>query len=219
MCALLASTEKIVRIIKRGQVYELVYKIENTPEIAVENLRSALVELYSGSLNLLANLRELLSKNTAERTVYAILHPSKTADLFSNLAELETKLGYEVQACEGGRSATADTRLTDLLTRLDAPLTRVDEKVRALLEHVDEMERRRILKWISPIPFGKHHNEIKEFRTSGTCEWLLRHDRFREWEQTSSSVILWLQGSRECLVHVVPLQYFVRCLTLASWHR
>ncbi|RYP31190.1 hypothetical protein DL766_004498 [Monosporascus sp. MC13-8B] len=56
-------------------------------------------------------------------------------------------------------------------------------------------ERLKILKWISPIPYGKHHNTVKEARTSGTCEWLLQHERFREWEDTASSVILWLQGS------------------------
>ncbi|RYP57916.1 hypothetical protein DL770_010551 [Monosporascus sp. CRB-9-2] len=56
-------------------------------------------------------------------------------------------------------------------------------------------ERLKILEWISPIPYGKHHNTVKEARTSGTCEWLLQHERFREWEDTTSSVILWLQGS------------------------
>ncbi|RYP17500.1 hypothetical protein DL765_004464 [Monosporascus sp. GIB2] len=56
-------------------------------------------------------------------------------------------------------------------------------------------ERLKILEWISPIPYGKHHNTVKEARTSGTCEWLLQHERFREWEDATSSVILWLQGS------------------------
>ncbi|RYP07284.1 hypothetical protein DL764_002599 [Monosporascus ibericus] len=56
-------------------------------------------------------------------------------------------------------------------------------------------ERLKILEWISPIPYGKHHSTVKKARTSGTCEWLLQHERFREWEDTTSSVILWLQGS------------------------
>ncbi|GAB1320797.1 NACHT domain-containing protein [Madurella fahalii] len=62
-------------------------------------------------------------------------------------------------------------------------------------ERVDNEERRRILEWVSPILYGKHHNTVKEARTAGTCEWLLRHKKFQEWERTSSSVVLWLQGS------------------------
>ncbi|KAK3933812.1 hypothetical protein QBC46DRAFT_326021 [Diplogelasinospora grovesii] len=195
MCVLLASVDKIVRIINRGQVYELVYTIENTLKPALENLQSALVKLYSGSLELLANSSQLFSKNTAAQTMHAILHPGKTASLFSKLDELETKLGREVQACEVGRSADADTRLTDLLRKLDAPLARVDENVCTLLERTDNEERLKILEWISLIPYGKHHGAVKEARTSDTCKWLLEHERFREWEDTSSSVILWLQGS------------------------
>ena len=84
-----------------------------------------------------------------------------------------------------------------MLQKLDVPLTRVDGGVSALLEHVDEDERIKVLDWISPILFGKHHDTVKESRTSGTCEWLLQHERFREWEETSSSVVLWLQGSRK----------------------
>ncbi|CZR59898.1 uncharacterized protein PAC_09792 [Phialocephala subalpina] len=195
MCLLLTSTEKIVRIINRGQVYELVYTPENTPKPALENLQDVLVNLYSACLKLLANSSKLFSKSTAAQTVYAILHPGKADSLFLDLAELELKLSYEVEACEGGRSAAADDYLTRLLRNLDAPLARVDTRVCTLLEHLDEEKQRELLDWISKIPFGKHHDEVTESRTLGTCEWLLQHDRFREWEQTSSSVILWLQGS------------------------
>ncbi|OCL11473.1 hypothetical protein AOQ84DRAFT_386815, partial [Glonium stellatum] len=195
MCALLASTEKIVRILSRGQVYEAVYTIENTPRLALENLQSALVELYSASLELLANAETLFSKNTAKQTVYAIFHPGQTADLFSKLTELETELGSEVQACESGRSAAADARLMHFLRGLDAPLTHIDETVWTLLERVDSKEQLEILEWISATPYGKHHNEVREARTSDTGHWLLQHERFREWGDASSSVILWLRGT------------------------
>jgi hypothetical protein len=198
MCALLASTDKIVRIVNRGQVYEGIYKPESTHnKPALKNLLDALVDLYKATLELLAE-SELFSKNTPDQIIYAILHPGKTKSLVSNLDDLETKLDLEVQACQSAWSADANKQLTDLLYRLDAPLTRVDERVGDLLERVDETEHLQILDWISPILSGKHHDEKKGSRTPGTCEWLLRHDRFREWERTSSSMIFWLQGSREC---------------------
>lgn len=196
MGALLASVDRIVRIINRGQVYELVYTTPATPELAFQNLQAALIDLYSAVLELLANSTKLFAKDTAERTIYAILHPSETADLFSKLVKLETQLDREVQACESGRSAAVDAALTDLLQKLEAPLIRVDEKVSSLLERVDAREQLDLLEWISPILYRKHHDTVKEARTPGTCQWLLQHNRFREWENTSSSVIMWLQGSR-----------------------
>ena len=75
MCALLASVEKIVRIVNRGRVYELVYTSDSTPEDALQILETALVKLYKASLELLADSTNLFSKNTAERTVHAILNP------------------------------------------------------------------------------------------------------------------------------------------------
>jgi ankyrin repeat domain-containing protein 50 len=204
---LLASTEKIVRIINRGQVYELVYTPVNTPKSALANLQDALVDLYSTSLELLANSSKLFSKNTAAQTLHALLHPGKTEGLGSKLAELETKLGHEIQACEAGRSAAADERLTGLLRRLDAPLTRIDERVGTRLEEVDKKEQIEMLEWISRVHYSAHHDTVKEARTLDTCEWLLRHEKFRQWEEASSPAILWLQGSRKCSVSRVLLLY------------
>lgn len=196
MCALLLSTEKIVRAVNRGQVYELVYKPENTPKPALQQLQDALVDLYAASLELLANSSKLLSQNTAAQTIHAILHPGGTESLFKKLDDLETQLGRDVQACQSAWTAAADKRLTDLLRGLDAPLTRIDEGVGTLLEIVDGKEQIEILEWISPVKYRKHHDEVNVFRTRDTCKWLLAHDQFHEWEKTSSSVILWLQGSR-----------------------
>lgn len=50
-----------------------------------------------------------------------------------------------------------------------------------------------------------HHRTVKEARTDGTCEWLLQHEKFREWENSNSSAVLWLQGSRK----LFPLRIYV----------
>ncbi|KAK9773016.1 putative NACHT domain-containing protein [Seiridium cardinale] len=56
-------------------------------------------------------------------------------------------------------------------------------------------EQIKILEWISPILYGKHHNTITDARTEGTCEWILQHEKLQEWENAESSVVLWLHGS------------------------
>jgi hypothetical protein len=209
MCAMLAAVDRTVRIINRGQVYELVYSTDNTPKLALDSLREALVELYTITLEMLANSTSLFSKDTARRTVYAIFHPGETADLFSRLGESEKRLDQEAQACESARSAAADDTMTDLLRKLEAPLTRVDDKVSSLLERVDVDEQLDILEWISAIPYRKHHDLVKEARAPGTCQWLLQCQEFIGWERASSSVMLWLQGSRRLPVY--PNHPF-RCL-------
>ena len=193
MCALLATVEKIVRVVNRGQVYELAYTGDNTSPHTLENIRSALVNVYTTSLKLIADSNNLYAKNTAARTFYAILHPGETKDLISELSELETTLNHEVQACGSVLSA----EMLEEVRRLDAPLTRIDERVSTLLDRIDDKEQLDVLDWISEIPFKNHHDTVTEDRTPNTCEWLLQREQFREWEDGSSSVVLWLQGSRE----------------------
>ena len=202
MGALLATAEKIIRIIRRGQVYELVYTAKTTPKEALGNLQAALVNMYSATLDLLANANELLAKNTPARILNAIIHPTETKDLFSSLVETESKLSTEVQACESGRSAAADSRLLQELDNLNAPIIRIDQRVSTLLTKIESKEQDDILDWISKIQFGDHHNEIKESRAPNTCLWLINHPRFREWEDISSSVFLWPQGTGKLLHHI-----------------
>ncbi|RAK82850.1 hypothetical protein BO79DRAFT_260794 [Aspergillus costaricaensis CBS 115574] len=101
----------------------------------------------------------------------------------------------DVQACETRRSAAADDRMIGMLDALNAPLTRVDKNVQTLLEGMEKEGRIALLEWISSVPFGDHHGNVKEGRTPGTGEWLLQDSDFCSWEEASSSGIFWLQGS------------------------
>lgn len=68
------------------------------------------------------------------------------------------------------------------------------------LEHFERFtddERLRILEWMSPIQYGKHHLAVKEKRTADTCEWLVQRDTFREWDTGNTFMILWLHGIRK----------------------
>ena len=209
MGALLATVERITRIIKRGQVYELVYTAENTPKDAMDNLQKALVDMYKAVLELLASSQVLFSEHTPVRVFHAILKPGETVEQFSDLVKSESNLSFEVQACESGRSAGIDACLLELLHNLDAPLTRIDEGVGELLEHVQASEKIELLDWISGTLYGDHHLKVKENRVSDTCHWLLEHPDFREWEDVSSSVFLWLQGTGKILnlLKVRPVFY------------
>ncbi|CAG7956910.1 unnamed protein product [Penicillium salamii] len=197
MGALLGTTESIVRIVSRGQVYEQVYLVNSSEDGGKlsQGLEGALIGIYKTSLDLLADSGSLFSQNTARRTLEAILNPGNVSGGLSSLAAQEDELLRDVQACETRRSAAADDRMIGMLDCLNAPLVRVDENVQKLLDKTDEEERMKLLQKISPLQFGKPHDNVRETRTPGTGEWLLQDGDFRRWEESTSSGIFWLQGS------------------------
>ncbi|KAI9043149.1 putative ferric reductase transmembrane component [Aspergillus affinis] len=195
MAALLTTTEKIVSVISRGQVYENVYlKNQTVADDLSKNLQSALTRIYSTSLDLLADSGGLFSKKTASRTLHAILNPGKASGGISSINSQEDDLMRDVSACEVRRSANADDSMIEMLNALNAPMKQVDEGIQHLLTKMKAKERIQMLEWISAIPFGKNHNNVKGRRTPDTGKWLLEHDDFRNWDQGESS-IFWLQGS------------------------
>ncbi|KXG50107.1 uncharacterized protein PGRI_060740 [Penicillium griseofulvum] len=198
MCALLATTERIVRITARGQVYEQVYL---SAEAGVDlqpiqkQLEGALLKIYTTSLELLADSTKLLDANTVRRTIEAIINPGQFAGQLSGLMEDEDELLRDVQACEVQRSSDADNTMIDMLKTFNDPIIRLDKGIAHLLAHMSESDRIGMLEWISPVPFGTHHDGVSEDRTPGTGDWLLQHEDFQSWENANSSLLFWLQGS------------------------
>jgi ankyrin repeat domain-containing protein 50 len=80
------------------------------------------------------------------------------------------------------------------LKLLEAPIVRIDDTVIQILQQVEKEERHTILSWMSKTPYGKHHDTVNERRIDGTCEWLLQRRDFQQWEDFSSSAVLWLWG-------------------------
>lgn len=113
----------------------------------------------------------------------------------SALSKCEDQLAKAAQTCG---SITSNEHST-LLRNLEEPIRLVKDDVNTLLDHVEEHKRRRVLDDISSIPFGEHHDGKRGARTRGTCEWLLNHPKFVEWEASSCSSIMWLQGHGKCL--------------------
>ena len=52
----------------------------------------------------------------------------------------------------------------------------------------------KILQWISPEPYIKHHQQVKEDVLAGTGKWLLLDPVFSSWQSDSISSLLWLHG-------------------------
>ncbi|KFY40622.1 hypothetical protein V495_05331 [Pseudogymnoascus sp. VKM F-4514 (FW-929)] len=204
ICALLGTVEVIVRIIRRGQVYEALYTADTVEDdAAFENFQGALLKVYVAAIELLAESDALFSKGMARQTFHAIVHPSKGTGLASDLFKAEQKLALDVQPCEAicrrknNKSINSKVdNLLNILLQLDPQLTRIDTTVNELLEKLNETEQEKLRDFISPVPFRDAFETVEGSRTLGTGEWLLAHASFREWECIrSSSTLLLLEGN------------------------
>ena len=203
ICALFGTVEAVIRVIRRGQVYELLYTADTTGVYAADNLDAALLGVYKASIELLAESDTLFSQGMAKQTLRAVLRPKHAEGLTADLFKAEQKLAHEAQACEGMRNAKTgrklDSRvknLEDLLRPLDPLLTRTDTGVSKVLKKIEGAEYDSLVQFISPVPFRDVLDTVKRTRKPGTGEWLLAHESFQEWERVpSSSTLLWLEGN------------------------
>lgn len=195
--AILGCSEKILSIVRRGKVYEVIYLNNARASTFValrEDLERSLVDAYTRSLDLLAHVGQRLTKGY-KHILLAIVNPGAAKDLMAGLIKSETDLITAAQACEGERSADADKHLSTMLNSLNEPMMQTNDRVCDLLEEAEEHELLNALESFSGINFGEQHLERAEFRTPGTGEWLLQHKKFQEWEHVPASAILWLQGT------------------------
>ncbi|KAK4220807.1 hypothetical protein QBC38DRAFT_163141 [Podospora fimiseda] len=185
---------------------------------AVKNAKSD-IERLQGELDrlriILKDADELLQGPNAARLQTSQRFNGKLKECSLELNNLENKLKLKLDT---GKQGKFMTRLRLHASKLKWPFESEDvngltrslkrfqdelsaslnvDQTRLLLdniERVDSEERRKILEWVSPILYVNHHNTVNEARTPGTCEWLLKNEKFQKWEDTSSSTILWLQG-------------------------
>ena len=204
MGALLIGVERITSLIGRCQIYEALYlkrdvEHENWKK-AVLNLTSALVTLYATLLSFIGSAIRAYNQGIISRTLDAILNPSKVIGFLDKCHTLENDVAREVDNCEHVLRVGPEEYIQKLKQTLDnfqTPILRIDSRVAALHERLNISERLSILEWISEIRHEENHFFARHGRTSGTGEWLLRHEKYRDWRTSSTSMILWLHGDRE----------------------
>lgn len=216
MGALLLSIEKVTYLTNRCAIYERLYTPGTTPEQVLHNLHTALVRLYAAILRLIGLAHRMFVKNTVARAMHAVFNPGDVSDLLAKCQDLEPGVDIEAQNCERMRSQEVDMKTQGLLESLQTPIIRTDERVSSFLEKIDEKERLEILDWISKVLYGKNHDTVKDQRTKNTCGWLLKHSRYLEWQEISSSVILWLHGTRRLSVFMYVEENFVANILIAG---
>ena len=203
MGALLIGLDKILSIIDRCKIYEILYLRDPHPTEALTNFESALVKLYAVILQFLSKAIQLFDKNTASRAIHGFWSPDDVTDFENKCQTLEEQVEIEVKNCERfyNRVARAEdgrnaVQLKLLLQDMKQSISRLDTTVTTLGSRSAEAKREVILSWTSNIFFRDDHDSACQGRTIGTAEWLLQHDKYRKWQSSNESMILWLNGIR-----------------------
>ncbi|KAK1540024.1 uncharacterized protein CCOS01_01338 [Colletotrichum costaricense] len=197
LTAIFGAADRILGIVRRGQIYESVYGLAsaNLTEPSKILLRDSLIELYRRSLDSLASTSNRLDGQVSWATQFlaALTDSSRAEPFLSDLTDAENDVSRCAEACV----CEATERNLQLLQSLHSPLRRIDDRVTQLLNNFQEMkrqEREHAMDHISNVKVDYIHVAKKEMRTEGTCEWLVQHPRFLAWEEPSFSSILWLNG-------------------------
>ncbi|OJJ75285.1 hypothetical protein ASPBRDRAFT_40571 [Aspergillus brasiliensis CBS 101740] len=187
MAALLGTVERVLHATFRGREYESAYAIGKSD--IVDTLRRDLVHVYQAVLELLSYSIDMLSKSAWVRILDTMF--DKGSGLFSDLTAKEEELAKTAQACSAATGGKTIQHLQDIRGHLP----RIETQVAECLEKLEWREALEILDWISPVKYGSHHNNVRGNRTPDTGDWLLQKGAFRDWEESSSSAVLWLRGS------------------------
>ncbi|EGY15721.1 uncharacterized protein VDAG_06885 [Verticillium dahliae VdLs.17] len=196
MTALLGLAAKFLDIVRRGHVYRICFGLDQQLEKdeVKMGLRKTIVETYTHSLKLLFISYKRLGEGGCMQLLRALVDPHEIENTLSELEKLEVKLDRDVQACGIQLSSAANLQQQSLLGSLKQPLRRIDEDVRKCLREIEVSQQQKLLNSISNIRVHEHHAAKKDNRTKGTCEWLVEHETFLAWENSSWSSTLWLKG-------------------------
>lgn len=88
-------------------------------------------------------------------------------------------------------------KIEQVLDSLEQPLRRVIDTVNEIRDNLTKDQRLDVLRWISTVPYRKHHMNSVSDVLDQSGAWLQRHDHFSEWSTSSCSAILWLHGIRK----------------------
>lgn len=203
LAVLLGSADLACRLFTRGAVFESVYlpgkpncsKPAPNPhadqelhEKVLQDLEDAIVCMYKAALELLCHADERFREGQTTQFLRALSNEGQGQALVTSLVEKEREFDRAIGRCAAFESNTQKHALEKLNKNFDDLLKTVNMTI-LNQESVDkELEN------ISPISVRAQHLERLNDRVGGTCEWLLRHWKFKKWESSNHSLILWLKG-------------------------
>ena len=115
---------------------------------------------------------------------------TKIKVLDADISRLTEVLTVDIQI----ETAKSVASMHALLTSLNEPIKRIADHTSITAQVLTGSQRLELLQWLSPVPFSSHHKRHSEIAIPGSGQWLLDHDLYLHWRNTSSSSIFLLHG-------------------------
>ena len=195
-------------LISRYQTLELLYVSDDGLQQSRSLLEQAQIELFVLILEYQMTVVIFLNTRLQRiKTSFGKASESKLSTIWVSIKDKEASLS--------GLQALADREIDnkkflqvfDSSADLKSTLDQTWDEVQGISQVVDDMQRERILDWISDIKYENAHNEERRIAIANTGHWLLNHDAFLNWLSCAESSSFWLSGfmgsGKSCLAHVV----------------
>ncbi|KAI1049601.1 hypothetical protein LB505_013673, partial [Fusarium chuoi] len=83
---------------------------------------------------------------------------------------------------------------TSDLRFIQKTVLRLRDQINSNTKRIEEEDYIKMISWMSTSPFSIHHETISDSRTPNFGQWLLKHEAYRNWCESSSSSTLWIHG-------------------------
>ena len=219
---MLEGLEYVSNLIARYAIVEELYLSQSS--VAIHQLSSSIVKLYSSILIFLGKAHGFFDDNTAKRLAKSFIKLTDQAfeDLVKDTNRCQEDVDRDARLVDSERqrnivftTVTMSSNLSmemekfaagnedmrkhteqmlKLSEQLSHPVKRVAEQLSQITDFLDTEKRLGILQWLSIVPHEQHHQNVRKDRLPGSGMWLLSKSEFTLWRSSSMSSILWLHG-------------------------
>ncbi|RFU27471.1 hypothetical protein B7463_g8880, partial [Scytalidium lignicola] len=195
--------EMITNLIGRCAIFEDLYLRDSSK--ASDLFKKAIIKLYVSVLTYLAEAKRFYAQNSATKNILHIsdFDVDKLAENIQNEQTSVEEFARLIDA-ESLRNANQNIRLLsteaqkykkelrDALANLR--IDHIRDQLSDLAKGVESSKKFELLRWISKIPYSKHHESVRKDRLEGSGIWLFEQVQYMQWRRAHSSSLLWLHG-------------------------
>ncbi|TEY50625.1 hypothetical protein BOTCAL_0275g00140 [Botryotinia calthae] len=189
---LVEGLEQISKLIAQCKVLEDLYSQSAGDDVGFDE---ALLELYVAILTFESHAIQIYRKSTSNRLISSIKLPSNK---LQDGLEMVWVKHQRVTDCTKLIDAQHIRQFENILKQFEQPIVRNATILQDYQDSLKLQERETLLRWLSTIPYRKHHKLKRSERLEGSCEWLLNSTDYIQWKNSSASSILWLNGIAGC---------------------
>jgi len=114
----------------------------------------------------------------------------EAADHQKTIEHLATQISRQSQIQQNEDSK----KVLGLLQDLQNPMTKMSLAMEGIHNKMNSSTMRKIIGWISSVPYERHRIQVTARLLSNSGEWLLRNPAFSTWRDSRGSSLFWLHG-------------------------